>query len=60
MDRAGELYSSMQLRGFHGEFFYADIKAAEGRDVLFTAASAALFLLLRFFHVAQILGGLIV
>ena len=60
MDRAGALYSSMQLRGFHGEFFYADIKAAEGRDVLFTAASAALFLLLRFFHVAQILGGLIV
>ncbi len=60
MDRAEELYSSMQLRGFHGEFFYADAKAADGRDVLFTVVCAALFLLFRFFNVALLLGGLIV
>ena len=42
MDRAEELYASMQLRGFHGEFHYAGRRALrrEGRAVRCWRAAA--------------------
>lgn len=39
MDRAEELYSSMQLRGFKGEFYYAEPKKAGAADYI-TAVAA--------------------
>ncbi len=59
MDRAEELYSSMQLRGFNGNFYYADLKKAKLRDYLFTMISIALFILCRYVNLAALLGGVI-
>ena len=60
MDRAQELYSAMLLRGYRGEFPYADIRPFRARDALYTAACAAVFLLLRTVRIAELLGSLIV
>ena len=58
MDRATELYQSMQLRGFRGEFFYADTAPAALRDAVFAIASAALFFTARYVDIASAIGGL--
>ena len=60
MDRAEELYSSMQLRGFRGEFHYADPKPFGLTDGLWLAACAAALLALRFVDIARLLGGAVV
>jgi cobalt/nickel transport system permease protein len=60
MDRAQELYSSMLLRGYHEHFHYAPVKPARTADGLYTLGCVALFLLLRFVNVAQLLGSLFV
>ena len=60
MDRAGELYDSMRLRGFHGEFYYAGAKPPTAADAAWAAACAVAFALLRFVDVARLLGGAIV
>ena len=59
MDRADELYASMQLRGFSGEFWYADVKRAELKDYLFAILLPVSFLLLRHYNLAEFLGRLI-
>ena len=60
MDRAQELYSSMQLRGYHEHFHYADVRPARWIDWLYVPASVLLFLLLRYVNAAQLLGSLFV
>lgn len=60
MDRAEELYSSMQLRGFHGEFYYAETNAARLADYIFCAVCIILFALSRNFNIAQLLGQIFV
>ena len=60
MDRAEELYSSMLLRGFHGEFHYAGARPFALRDGLWLAGCAVAFALLRWVPVAGLLGGLLV
>lgn len=60
MDRAEELYSSMQLRGFHGEFYYAETNAARLADYIFCAVCIILFALFRNFNIAQLLGQIFV
>ena len=60
MDRAEELYSSMQLRGYHGHFHYVQIPKARLRDALYVLGSAGVFLLLRLVPVAQLLGNQVV
>ncbi|MBQ5959125.1 MAG: cobalt ECF transporter T component CbiQ [Firmicutes bacterium] len=60
MDRASELYQSMQMRGFTGDFYYAEKLRAVTADYLFFPLAAALFLLFRLVNVAALLGGLIV
>lgn len=57
MDKAEELYSSMRLRGFSGEFTYAAGNKARPLDFLFTFAALGLFLLFRTINVARLLGG---
>lgn len=59
MDRAQELYSSMLLRGYQHQFYYADIKLFRFRDALYLAGSILLFFFLRYVKVAQLLGGTI-
>ncbi len=60
MDRAQELYASMLLRGYHEHFHYAPVKPFTARDGAYLVGSAALFLLLRFVDLAQLLGSLFV
>ena len=59
MDRAEELYSSMILRGFRGEFYYADAPACRRSSLAFTAVCIALFLGARCFNISSLLGGLL-
>jgi cobalt/nickel transport system permease protein len=60
MDRAQELYTSMQLRGFEGEFRYADEKAFTLKDALFLIICVGLFLLVRHINLTQLLGEAVV
>jgi len=59
MDRADELYNSMQLRGFSGSFTYADCKRFDRRDALWIILWILLFLICRFLDIPGILGSLI-
>lgn len=60
MDRAEELYSSMLLRGFGGNFYYADVPKCKVSGILFAAFSIAAFLFARLFDIPSALGGLLV
>ena len=60
MDRASELFSGMQLRGFHGEFYYADVPPVRASGILFTLFSAGAFLIARFVPIASLLGQVFV
>ena len=57
MDRAEELYSSMLLRGYHGEFYYAQERGSSLRDVLYAVLWCALFAAARWVNLTQILGS---
>ena len=56
MDRAQELYGSMLLRGFRGEFFYAQVPPCKLGSLVFPA----LFLLARFVPIVSMLGSVFV
>ena len=58
MDRAEELYGSMRLRGFRGEYFYADVPRCKPGGVVFCIACAAAFLLARLVPIASLMGSL--
>jgi len=60
MDRAEELYQSMQLRGFCGEFYYADPAPCTAGAVAYGLICAGLFLTARLFDLPQLLGNLFV
>ena len=60
MDRAQELYNSMQLRGFRDEFHYAKTQPFTGRDAAYLGICLAAFLTARFVPLARILGSLFV
>lgn len=60
MDRAQELYSSMQLRGYHDHFHYAPSKPFRTKDAAYMIGWILLFLLVRYVNVAQLLGSLFV
>lgn len=60
MDRAQELYQSMQMRGFHGEFYYADVEPLRCRDTAYAIFWTAAFLLFRLCNLSEIIGKLFV
>ena len=60
MDRAQELFDSMQLRGFRGEFFYANVPPCKFSGILYTIACVGLFLLARLIPITSALGNLFV
>ena len=59
MDRAEELYSSMLLRGFSGEFPYARA-SVRAQDLWYPALCTAVFMLLRVYDVPSLIGSLFV
>ena len=60
MDRAQELYSSMLLRGYRQQFHYADVRPFRLTDAVYMCACVTAFLALRYFRIAQLLGGMVV
>ena len=56
MDRASTLYDSMCLRGFYGEFYYANEKSAAGFSVAVGLACACLVLVFRRFNLPAMLA----
>ncbi len=59
MDRAQELYSSMMLRGYHQEFYYADCPAFGRGDALYLLSCCTAFFILRTVRIAELLGSVI-
>ena len=59
MDRAETLYESMQLRGFHGEFYYAEIPPCTLGAVVFAIGCSSFFAAARCWDLPQLLGNLI-
>lgn len=60
MDRAETLYGSMVLRGFHGDFFYADAHPFSLKDGLYILGAVLLLLSARYTNLPELLGALIV
>lgn len=60
MDRATALYESMELRGFHGEFYYAQLQAASPYSWPYALAWIGILLLGRWVNIPAFLGGLMV
>lgn len=60
MDRAQELYSSMLLRGYHQEFYYAAGSRFQIMDAVFLLLSSGFCVLFRIVNVAQMMGQMIV
>jgi cobalt/nickel transport system permease protein len=60
MDRAQSLYESMLLRGFAGEFRYAEGRRAGLRDWVFVLICLSAFALCRFVDLSALIGGLLV
>ena len=60
MDRAEELYGSMQLRGFQGEFYYADVPPCRVSGIVYAVACPVLFWLARQYDLPALLGSLFV
>lgn len=58
MDRAQALYESMRLRGFDGEFHYAQGRTYNRFSWLIAALAAALMILMRFVNLPALLAGL--
>lgn len=59
IDRAGEVYESMQLRGFHGGMKYTPVESNKGRNIFLVLIWGFVFLLLRIFPVFRIVGELL-
>lgn len=60
MDRGSELYGSMVLRGFRGEFHYAQVPPCRFSSVVYAVVSIGSFLLARAVNVPAFLGSLFV
>lgn len=60
MDRAQELYHSMLLRGFHGEFYYVGAPKGTAGGVICAFVCVGFFAAVRFAPLADLLGGLFV
>lgn len=57
MDRAENLYESMCLRGYEGEFYYGSRIKLRAADMGYLLVWTAAFLVLRFFPVLEVIGG---
>lgn len=60
IDRGSELYQSMELRGFRGEFHYAGGAGYGAGDFCYTLCWAAFFLAARLVDLPRLLGNLFV
>lgn len=56
MDRAGEVYEGMRLRGYQGEFYYKDRVKCGKKDCLYLVVWIGLLLVLRLVPVMAVVG----
>ena len=59
IDRAGEVYESMQLRGFHGGMKYPPVKSNKGWSVFYVLIWGGVLIMLRIFPVFRMVGSLL-
>ena len=60
MDRADDIYESMCLRGYTGEFYYGSAVGWKMQDTIILVSWLAAFILFRIFPVFQMIGGIFV
>lgn len=60
MDRAEALYQSMLLRGFQGDYYYADVPPCGVSGVIYGIVCIGAFLFARWFDLPVLLGSLFV
>lgn len=60
IDRAEVLYQSMVLRGFHDDFYYANVEKAGIKDYIFAVALICIFILCRCFNISVMIGNLFI
>lgn len=60
MDRAEALYESMCLRGYQGEFYFGRRMRFRGTDLLYLLLWTAVFCVLRFLPVLDLIGRLFI
>ena len=59
IDRAGNLYDSMLLRGFHSEFYYARPLKSSARDYAYLIIWLAILIALRLLNIGEYINQLI-
>lgn len=59
MDRAEELYSSMLLRGYRGEFYYTEERAWSAKDAVYAAGWILFFIAARGVNLTRLIGMLV-
>lgn len=59
MDRAGEVYESMCLRGYKGEFYYKDRIKCRRKDYLYLIVWGVILMFLRLVPVMAVVGNLV-
>ena len=60
MDRSQELYSAMLLRGYRGEFYYAESRPFKMKDAAFLRVCVMFCVGLRVVNVSEILGQAVI
>ena len=60
MDKAENIYEGMSLRGYTGEFYYANIINYRAKDYLYLITWLAIFAVIRFLPVLEIIGSIFV
>lgn len=60
MDKADNIYESMCLRGYVGEFYYGDIIEYKAKDYIYLISWLATFFIIRFFNILEIVGSMFV
>ncbi len=60
MDRAENLYNSMLLRGFHGEFHYSENTRTSKSSIVVFATCAALIILARAYNLPAMLSNIFI
>ena len=58
-DQASRIYCAMKCRGYDGTYHVRSQTPAAAKDILTAGGAAAFFLLMRFFNLSLLLGGLV-
>ncbi len=59
MDRATALYESMELRGFHGEFYYAKKNYNKRASFIYAVLWIGAFVVMRYVNLTRLIGGIV-